>query len=96
MEDLQLKRFPQAVLTCPRRDEISSHRGRVHGDPHLTQEVWKAANVVLVTVSDDKREQAIAELRERLEKAEASGVSKRKVPDIMKDVAARMRANGEL
>ena len=45
---------------------------------------------------EQRKEKAIAELRGRLERAEASGVSKRTVPDIMKDVEARMRASGEL
>ena len=45
---------------------------------------------------EQKKERAFADLRERLERAEASGVSARKVPDIMKDVEARMRADGGL
>lgn len=49
----------------------------------------------LVRKERDK-EQAIDALRERLKRAEASGISKRKVPEIMADVEARMRANGEL
>jgi antitoxin ParD1/3/4 len=43
-----------------------------------------------------EKQEAIAALRERLDRAEASGISKRKVPEIMADVEARMRANGEL
>lgn len=35
---------------------------------------------------DQEREKNIAELRTMLDQAEASGVSKRKVPDVMKDV----------
>ena len=40
---------------------------------------------------DQERESNIAELRDMLEKAEASGVSKRKSPDIMRDVEKRLR-----
>ncbi|MEZ5365471.1 MAG: type II toxin-antitoxin system ParD family antitoxin [Bryobacterales bacterium] len=45
---------------------------------------------------EQQRQDAVAALRERLEHAEASGVSKRKVPEIMAKVEARMRADGEL
>ncbi len=45
---------------------------------------------------DKDRESKIAELRDMLDKAEASGVSKRKVPDIMRDVEKRLRKNGRL
>jgi antitoxin ParD1/3/4 len=43
-----------------------------------------------------ERQEAVAALRDRLDRAEASGTSKRKVPEIMADVEARLRANGEL
>ena len=43
---------------------------------------------------DRERESKIAELRDMLDKAEASGVSKRNIPDIMRDVKKRLRKNG--
>ena len=45
---------------------------------------------------DLERESKIAELRDMLDKAEASGVSKRKVPKIMRDVEKRLRKSGRL
>jgi antitoxin ParD1/3/4 len=45
---------------------------------------------------DQERQQAIAELRELIDAAEASGLSPRQVPDIMKEVEDRLRANGRL
>jgi antitoxin ParD1/3/4 len=45
---------------------------------------------------EQERQEAIRALRNRLDRAEASGVSKRNVPEIMADVDARMRARGEL
>ena len=45
---------------------------------------------------EQEKQQAIEELRARLERSLASGVSKRQIPDIMAAVEARMRANGEL
>ena len=43
-----------------------------------------------------EKQEVLAALRERLDRAESSGISKRQIPDIMADVEARMRANGEL
>jgi antitoxin ParD1/3/4 len=45
---------------------------------------------------DQDREINIAELRNMLDKAEASGASKRKIPEIMRDVEKRLRKNGRL
>jgi antitoxin ParD1/3/4 len=45
---------------------------------------------------DQDREINIAELRNMLDAAEASGVSKRKVADIMQDVEKRLCKNGRL
>lgn len=45
---------------------------------------------------DQEREKNIAQLRTLLDQAEASGVSKRKIPDVMKDVEKRLRKNGKL
>ena len=45
---------------------------------------------------EQERREAVATLRNMLDQAEASGISKRKVPEIMADVEARMRARGEL
>ena len=45
---------------------------------------------------DQERESKIAELRNMLDEAEASGISNKKVPDIMRDVEERLRKNGRL
>ena len=45
---------------------------------------------------DQERESKIAELRKMLDEAEASGISDKKVPDIMRDVEERLRKNGRL
>ncbi len=45
---------------------------------------------------DQERRQAIAELRELVDTAEASGVSPRQVPQVMKEVEARLRTHGKL
>ena len=45
---------------------------------------------------DQERENKIAELRDMLDKAEASGISEKKVPDIMRDVEERLRKDGRL
>ena len=45
---------------------------------------------------DQERESKIAELRNMLDKAEASGISDRKIPDIMRDVEKRLRKDGRL
>ncbi len=45
---------------------------------------------------DQERRQAIAELQELMTAAEASGVSPRQMPDIMKEVEDRLRAHGKL
>ena len=45
---------------------------------------------------DQERESKISELRNMLDKAEASGISERKVPDIMRDVEKRLRKDGRL
>ncbi|MCH7623584.1 MAG: type II toxin-antitoxin system ParD family antitoxin [Nitrospinae bacterium] len=45
---------------------------------------------------DQERESKIAELRNMLDEAEASGISDKKVPDIMRDVEERLRKNGRL
>ncbi len=45
---------------------------------------------------DQERRQAITELQELMTTAEASGVSPRQVPDIMKEVEDRLRAHGKL
>ena len=45
---------------------------------------------------DQERRQAITELQELMTTAEASGVSPRQVPGIMKEVEVRLRAHGKL
>lgn len=45
---------------------------------------------------DQERESKIVELRNMLDKAEASGISEKKVPDIMQEVEERMRKDGRL
>lgn len=45
---------------------------------------------------DQERESKIIELRNMLDKAEASGISEKKVPDIMRDVEERLRKDGRL
>ena len=45
---------------------------------------------------EQDRQNAAEELRRLLADAEASGVSKRKIPDIMKKVEAELRADGRL
>ena len=45
---------------------------------------------------DRERESKIAELRDMLDKAEASGASKRNIPGIMRDVEKRLGKNGRL
>ncbi len=45
---------------------------------------------------EQQRQSAAEELRRVLEEAEASGISKRKIPEIMREVEADMRANGRL
>ncbi len=45
---------------------------------------------------DQERRQAIIELQELMTAAEASGVSPRQVPGIMKEVEDRLRAHGKL
>ena len=45
---------------------------------------------------DQERQQAVAELQELITTAEASGLSPRQVPDIMKEVEDRLRAHGKL
>ncbi len=45
---------------------------------------------------DQERRQAIAELQDLMTTAEASGISPRQVPDIMKEVEDRLRAHGKL
>ncbi len=42
------------------------------------------------------REDKITKLKVLLEKAEASGVSQKRVPEIMHDVENRLRKNGQL
>jgi len=45
---------------------------------------------------DQERETAALQLRQLLEEGEASGVSRKKVPGIMKDVEDRLRKDGRL
>ncbi len=45
---------------------------------------------------DQERESKIIELRNLLDKAEASGISEKQVPDIMRDVEERLRKDGRL
>jgi len=45
---------------------------------------------------DQEREEAALQLRQMLEEGEASGISTKKVPDIMKDVEKRLRKDGRL
>ena len=45
---------------------------------------------------DQERQDAIGQLRRMLDEAEASGISPRQVPDIMKNVEERLRKNGKL
>jgi antitoxin ParD1/3/4 len=45
---------------------------------------------------DQERQEAIGQLRRMLDDAEASGISPRQVPDIMRNVEERLRKNGQL
>ncbi len=45
---------------------------------------------------EQQRQKAADELRRLLAEAEASGISKRKIPDIMRKVEADLRADGRL
>lgn len=45
---------------------------------------------------EQQRQNAVDELRRLLAEAEASGISKRKIPDIMRKVEADLRADGRL
>jgi len=45
---------------------------------------------------DQERQEAALQLRQILEEGEASGISKIKVPAIMKDVEKRLRKDGRL
>lgn len=45
---------------------------------------------------EQQRQSAAEELRRLLEEAEASGISKRKIPDIMRKVEAGLRADVRL
>ncbi|WP_447969686.1 type II toxin-antitoxin system ParD family antitoxin [Nitrospira sp. M1] len=45
---------------------------------------------------DQERQEAVLQLRQMLEEGEASGISKQKIPDIMKNVEKRLRKNGHL
>ncbi len=45
---------------------------------------------------DQEREVAAAQLRQLLSEGEASGISRKKVPDIVKDVEKRLRKDGRL
>ncbi len=45
---------------------------------------------------DQERQEAVLQLRQMLEEGEASGISKQKVPDIMKNVEKRLQKNGQL
>ena len=45
---------------------------------------------------DQERQKAAAQLRQMLEDGEKSGISKKKVPGIMKSVEGRLRRNGRL
>lgn len=45
---------------------------------------------------EQQRQSAAEELRRLLEEAEASGISKRRIPDIMRKVEADLRADGRL
>ena len=45
---------------------------------------------------EQAREQAAGELRALLEAAEASGVSARQVPELMREVEERLQADGKL
>lgn len=45
---------------------------------------------------DQERQQAIAELRDLVDVAEASGMSPQRVPEIMMQVEDRLRAHGKL
>ena len=45
---------------------------------------------------EQQREKAAEELGRMLDDAEASGISKRKVPEIMSEVEAKLRADGRL
>jgi antitoxin ParD1/3/4 len=45
---------------------------------------------------DQQRQEAISQLRRMLDEAEASGISPRQVPDIMRNVEERLRKNGQL
>jgi len=50
----------------------------------------------LIRRDQERREDARAELRALIQEGLDSGVSDRKVPEIMKDVEAKLRANGQL
>ncbi|MDA0738359.1 MAG: type II toxin-antitoxin system ParD family antitoxin [Nitrospirae bacterium] len=45
---------------------------------------------------DQERQEATLQLRQMLEEGESSGISTKKVPDIMKDVEKRLRKNAQL
>ncbi len=45
---------------------------------------------------DQERENKATELRKLLDEAEASGISKRKIPEIMKDAEKRLHKHGKL
>ena len=45
---------------------------------------------------EQQRQSAAEELRRLLEEAEASGISKRKIPEMMRKVEADLRADGRL
>ena len=45
---------------------------------------------------EQQRQRAAEELRRLLDEAEASGISKRKIPEIMRKVEADLRADGRL
>ena len=45
---------------------------------------------------DQRRQEALGQLRRMLDEAEASGVSALQVPDIMQNVEERLRKNGQL
>ena len=45
---------------------------------------------------DQERQEGIAQLRKMLDEGEASGISMRTVPDIMKHMEERLRSDGRL